>query len=162
MLLAAKRLAEDIRLQLRAVFRRSTAGTRNCVWSTVELVSPLAWKRVANRSRPPLSEASCLGALPHRDSSAHTEGRSFTNDTAPCFFWCCLTFELRRDQRHGARPVRCMITKGAARAWWLAVGPRLERRVRPRCRRLSKWLQGAWNCIQKFCRLQALTDGRKT
>ena len=42
----------------------------------------------------------------------------------------CLTFELRRDRRRDARPDGCMIDKGGRRAWWLAVGPRLERRVR--------------------------------
>jgi len=43
-----------------------------------------------------------------------------------------LTFELRRDQRHCARPARHMICLGASRAWCNAVGPRLGRRVRPR------------------------------
>jgi len=43
-----------------------------------------------------------------------------------------LTFELRRDQRQDARPgPRIMYTVPVARAWWLAVGPRLERGVRP-------------------------------
>ena len=43
-----------------------------------------------------------------------------------------LTFELRRDRRQDARPgPQKMYTVPVARAWWLAVGPRLERRVRP-------------------------------
>ena len=41
-----------------------------------------------------------------------------------------LTFEVRRDRRQDARPARWMIASAASRAWWLAVGPRLERRVR--------------------------------
>ena len=42
-----------------------------------------------------------------------------------------LTFELRRDQRQGARPGPVkMYRVPPARAWWPAVGPRLERRVR--------------------------------
>jgi hypothetical protein len=43
----------------------------------------------------------------------------------------CLTFEVRRDQRRGARPARPMICPTASRAWCHAVGPRLDRRVRP-------------------------------
>ena len=39
--------------------------------------------------------------------------------------------ELRREQRQDARPARRMICPTASRAWRLAVGPRLERRVRP-------------------------------
>ena len=43
-----------------------------------------------------------------------------------------LTFELRRDQRQDARPGPVkMYSVPPARAWWLAVGPRLERGVRP-------------------------------
>ena len=43
-----------------------------------------------------------------------------------------LPFELTRDQRQDARPgPQKMYTVPVARAWWLAVGPRLERRVRP-------------------------------
>ena len=42
-----------------------------------------------------------------------------------------LTFELRRDRRQGARPGPVkMYRVPPARAWWLAVGPRLERGVR--------------------------------
>jgi hypothetical protein len=41
-----------------------------------------------------------------------------------------LTFELRRDRRQGARPDGWMINRAGRRAWWLAVGPRLERGVR--------------------------------
>ena len=44
---------------------------------------------------------------------------------------CGLTFELRRDQREDARPDGGMISKAGRRAWRLAVGPRLERGVRP-------------------------------
>jgi hypothetical protein len=44
-----------------------------------------------------------------------------------------LTFELRRDRRRDARPDGWMINKARRRAWWLAVGPRLERGVRRRC-----------------------------
>ena len=44
-----------------------------------------------------------------------------------------LTFELRRARRGGARPAGRMICLTWRRAWWLAVGPRLERGVRPRC-----------------------------
>ena len=43
-----------------------------------------------------------------------------------------LTFELRRDRRRDARPDGWMINKAGRRAWWLAVGPRLERGVRQR------------------------------
>jgi len=44
-----------------------------------------------------------------------------------------LTFELRRDRRQGARPGPVkMYSVPPARGWWLAVGPRLERGVRPR------------------------------
>ena len=43
----------------------------------------------------------------------------------------CLTFELRRDRRQDARPGPVkMYSVPPARAWWLAVGPRLERGVR--------------------------------
>ena len=42
-----------------------------------------------------------------------------------------LTFEVRRDLRQDARPARKMICLSASRAWRLAVGPRLDRRVRP-------------------------------
>ena len=43
-----------------------------------------------------------------------------------------LTFELRRDRRQDARPGPVkMYSVPPARAWWLAVGPRLERGVRP-------------------------------
>ncbi len=48
--------------------------------------------------------------------------------------WCLrrLTFELRRDQRQDARPGPVkMYSVPPGRAWWLAVGPRLERGVRP-------------------------------
>jgi hypothetical protein len=44
-------------------------------------------------------------------------------------FACGLTFEVRRGRRQGARPARRMICPTASRAWWLAVGPRLDRRV---------------------------------
>ena len=44
-----------------------------------------------------------------------------------------LTFELRWDQRCGARPAKWMICLAASRAWCHAVGPRLERVVRRRC-----------------------------
>ena len=45
----------------------------------------------------------------------------------------CLTFEVRRDRRRGARPgPQKMYTAPVARAWCPAVGPRLDRRVRPR------------------------------
>src|SRR5688572_14999150 len=45
---------------------------------------------------------------------------------------CGLTFELRRDRRQDARPrPQKMHTVPVAGALWLAVGPRLERRVRP-------------------------------
>ena len=44
----------------------------------------------------------------------------------------CLTFELRRDRRQSARPGGGMINLTWSRAWWFAVGPRLERGVRPR------------------------------
>jgi len=44
-----------------------------------------------------------------------------------------LTFEVRREQRRDARPgPQKMYTVPVARAWWPAVGPRLDRRVRPR------------------------------
>ena len=33
-------------------------------------------------------------------------------------------------QRMDARPARCMMNQGAARAWWPAVGAPFERRVR--------------------------------
>jgi len=39
---------------------------------------------------------------------------------------------VRRDRRWGARPARPMICPTASRAWYPAVGPRLDRRVRPR------------------------------
>ena len=43
-----------------------------------------------------------------------------------------LTFELSRHQRCDARArVARMYRVPPARAWWLAVGPRLERGVRP-------------------------------
>jgi len=43
-----------------------------------------------------------------------------------------LTFELSGRRRQDARPPRCRINHGAARAWWPAVGAPLERRVRQR------------------------------
>src|SRR5438552_10596989 len=43
-----------------------------------------------------------------------------------------LTLELRRDRRCCAWPARRMMYQGASRAKRNAVGPRLERRVRPR------------------------------
>jgi hypothetical protein len=44
---------------------------------------------------------------------------------------CCLTFELSRHQRWDARPgPQKMYTVPVARAWWPAVGARLERGVR--------------------------------
>ena len=43
-----------------------------------------------------------------------------------------LTFEVRRGGRWDARPARPMICLAASRAWWPAVGPRLDRGVRPR------------------------------
>src|SRR5882724_12417945 len=45
---------------------------------------------------------------------------------------CGLTFEVRRDRRWDARPARPMICLTASRAWRPAVGPRLDRGVRPR------------------------------
>ena len=43
-----------------------------------------------------------------------------------------LTFEVRRDRRQDARPgLVKMYRVPPARAWWPAVGPRLDRRVRP-------------------------------
>ena len=41
------------------------------------------------------------------------------------------TFELRRDRREGARPGLWRMYLATGRAWWLAVGPRLDRGVRP-------------------------------
>src|SRR5438876_5281546 len=43
----------------------------------------------------------------------------------------CLTFELRRDRRYCAWPARRIMYQGASRAKCNAVGPRLERGVRP-------------------------------
>ena len=43
-----------------------------------------------------------------------------------------LTFEVTRDRRVGAGPAGHMIGLGATRAWCQAVGPRVDRRVRPR------------------------------
>ncbi len=43
-----------------------------------------------------------------------------------------LTFEVTRDRRRDARPARRMIGQGASPAWWPAVGPRVDRGVRPR------------------------------
>src|SRR5882762_3196449 len=48
-----------------------------------------------------------------------------------------LTFEVRRGRRWDARPARPMITNTVARAWWPAVGPRLDRGVRLRLRPLK-------------------------
>ena len=51
-----------------------------------------------------------------------------------------LTFELRRDRRQDARPgLAEMYRVPPARAWWPAVGPRLERRVRPHFPRAKDW-----------------------
>ena len=50
----------------------------------------------------------------------------------------CLTFEVRRDRRIGARPARRMIDLGASRAWCQAVGPRLDRGVRPHVAHLAR------------------------
>ncbi len=58
---------------------------------------------------------------------------STEDDEAGMRIWWRLTFELRRDRRQGARPARCKMNHCTARAWWLAVGPRLERGVRPHC-----------------------------
>ena len=45
----------------------------------------------------------------------------------------CLTFEVRRDRRWDARPgPQKMYRVPPDRAWWSAVGPRLDRGVRPR------------------------------
>src|SRR5215207_7318247 len=45
-------------------------------------------------------------------------------------FRCRLTFEVRRDQRQDAKPgLVKMYRVPPARAWWPAVGPRLERRL---------------------------------
>ena len=38
----------------------------------------------------------------------------------------CLTFELSRARREDARPALRMMNLTVARAWWLAVGARLE------------------------------------
>ena len=69
-------------------------------------------------------------------------GRSFTSAFALAIFsssgdrsgrclLCCLTFEVRRDRRQDARPgLVKMYRVPPARAWWPAVGPRLDRRVR--------------------------------
>jgi hypothetical protein len=46
-----------------------------------------------------------------------------------------LTFEVRRDRREGARPGGGRIDNARSRAWCIAVGPRLDRGVRPHCRR---------------------------
>jgi len=46
-------------------------------------------------------------------------------------FFRGLTFEVRQDQREDARPAKRMIDRAASWAWWLAVGPRLDRGVRP-------------------------------
>ena len=49
-----------------------------------------------------------------------------------------LTFEVRRDRRRDARPrPQKMYTVPVAGAWWLAVGPRLDRGVRPHCAALT-------------------------
>jgi hypothetical protein len=47
----------------------------------------------------------------------------------------CLTLELRRDRQRKTRPAGRIMHQGAPRAWSSAVGPRLQRRVRPRCLR---------------------------
>ena len=54
-----------------------------------------------------------------------------------------LTFEVRWDRRQGARPgLATMIPHNRqSRAWWLAVGPRLDRGVRPQRR--------AWHDVQE-------------
>lgn len=45
-------------------------------------------------------------------------------------FWG-LTFELSGRRRQATRRARCNMDKGAAPAWWPAVGAPLERGVRP-------------------------------
>ena len=50
------------------------------------------------------------------------------------WFWWCLTFELSRHQRCGAKPgLAKMYRVPPDRAWWPAVGAPLERGVRRRC-----------------------------
>jgi hypothetical protein len=54
------------------------------------------------------------------------------------WFSCGLTFEVRRDRRQDAKPGPVkMYPVPPARAWWPAVGPRLDRRVRPHSSRAA-------------------------
>jgi len=95
---------------------------------------------ICEQPTPYLQEA-CFGrscvlgqssaALPRRGYSIHADRRRFCwRATWPLLR--CLTFELRRDRRRDARPGGWMISEAGRRAWWLAVGPRLERGVRQR------------------------------
>jgi hypothetical protein len=54
-----------------------------------------------------------------------------------------LTFEVRRDRRWDARPDGRIIDNTGRRAWWPAVGPRLDRGVRPQ---LGKSASGKVRC----------------
>ena len=56
------------------------------------------------------------------------------------WFLCGLTFEVSWDRRCDARPARPMIDSAASRAWRHAVGPQLERGVRPRLAPLRRAL----------------------
>ena len=61
-----------------------------------------------------------------------------------------LTFEVRRDRRQSARPGGRMISLTWSRAWWFAVGPRLDRGVRP-----QMWANHeAWHLIGQAQLLQ--------
>jgi hypothetical protein len=75
---------------------------------------------------------------------------------------CGLTFELRRDRRYCAWPAKRIMYQGALRAKCNAVGPRLERGVRPRLRR--PW--GEWHAMNvdaptcRRCPLRACRRGK--
>ena len=68
-----------------------------------------------------------LAALPRCGCSAHGDSRTSCWSTARLAL-CCLTFELSGRQRQDARPgLAKMYRVPPDRAWWPAVGPRLER-----------------------------------
>ena len=107
-----------------------------------DLNPPLSFDASARCTEPP----ACLAARGFRPQLLRCSTRfgsplthdnkyvTTTQGTSRRGCFGCLTFELRRDQRQDARPgLVKMYRVPPARAWWPAVGPRLERGVRQHC-----------------------------
>jgi hypothetical protein len=88
-----------------------------------EATFKIRWSRQGSRVQPTGSEG--------HEFEVRYGVHLWTTHERPAFRG--LTFEVTRDRRIGARPAKPMMYHTASRAWCQAVGPRVDRGVRPRC-----------------------------